>query len=199
MKSRAATIAAITLTAVLTLAGCTYITGGRGSDDMLGMGPSSGSVAEDVNTADLRFTMMMIPHHEQAVEMADLVIAADGIDPRVVRLAGQIKTDQSAEIELMESWLDEWDLPMGDMGDMGDMGHGGMMSDTDMRALEDATGVEASRLFLEEMIDHHRGGIEMAEDEVDDGRNRDVVALAERIIVSQTAEIATMEDILASL
>lgn len=197
MNNRAAATAAITLTALLALAGCASTTSSGGMDNMPGMGSSaSASPASDVNNADMQFTMMMIPHHEQAVEMADMILAKDGIDERVLTLAEQIKSAQGPEIDLMESWLDEWGTPMGDMDGMD---HGGMMSDTDMQALEDATGAEASRLFLEQMIVHHEGAIEMAQDEVDNGQNPDVVTLAENIIASQTTEIATMEDILATL
>ena len=196
MKNRAAATAAITLTALLALAGCAGTTGSGGMDNMPGMGSSaSASPAADANNADMQFTMLMIPHHEQAVEMADMILAKDGIDERVVTLAEQIKAAQGPEIELMQSWLEDWGTPMGDMDGMGD----GMMSETDMQALEAATGVEASRLFLEQMIAHHQGAIEMAQAEVDDGQNPDVIALAENIITSQTAEIATMEDILATL
>ena len=195
MKNRAAATAAITLTAVLALAGCTGTAGNGGMDNMPGM-RSSASPAAGVNNADMQFTMMMIPHHEQAVEMADMILAKDGIDERVITLAEQIKAAQDPEIELMESWLDDWGTPMGDMDGMD---HGGMMSGADMQALEDATGVEASRLFLEQMIVHHEGAIDMAQAEVDSGENADVIALAEDIIASQTAEITAMEDILATL
>ena len=196
MKNRAAATAAITLTALLALAGCAGTTSSGGMDDMPGMGSSaSASPAADVNNADMQFTMMMIPHHEQAVEMADMILAKDGIDERVIVLAEQIKAAQGPEIDLMESWLDDWGTPMGNMDGMGD----GMMSDTDMQSLEDATGAEASRLFLEQMIVHHEGAIEMAQAEVDNGQNAEVIALAESIIASQTAEITTMEDILATL
>ena len=68
-----------------------------------------------------------------------------------------------------------------------------------MQALDAATGTEASRLFLEQMIEHHRGAIDMAQDEVDDGQNSDAVSLAQKIIDTQTAEITTMEEILATL
>ncbi|WP_458040558.1 MULTISPECIES: DUF305 domain-containing protein [Bacteria] len=197
MKNRATATAAITLTALLALAGCTGTTTGGGMDNMPGMGSSSSaSPAADVNSADMQFTMMMIPHHEQAVEMVDMILAKDGIDDRVLTLAEQIKAAQGPEIELMESWLDEWGTPMGDMGGMDD---GGMMSDTDMEALEGATGVEASRLFLEQMIVHHEGAIDMAQTQIDNGENADVIALAENIVASQTTEITTMEDILATL
>jgi uncharacterized protein (DUF305 family) len=195
MKNRAAATAAITLTALLALAGCAGTTGSGGMPNMPGMG-SSASPAADVNNADMQFTMMMIPHHEQAVEMADMILGKDGIDERVSTLAEQIKAAQGPEIELMESWLNDWGTPMGDMDGMD---HGGMMSETDMQALEDASGVEASRLFLEQMIVHHQGAIDMAQTEVDNGQNADVIALAEAIIASQTTEITTMEDILATL
>ena len=76
---------------------------------------------------------------------------------------------------------------------------GGMMSEDDMQALEDATGADASRLFLEQMIQHHEGAVEMAQEEVDNGQNSDAVALAETIIEAQTTEIATMKDLLATL
>ena len=197
MNNRAAATATITLTALLALAGCASTTSSGGMDNMPGMGSSaSASPAADVNNADMQFTMMMIPHHEQAVEMADMILAKDGIDERVITLAEQIKAAQGPEIELIESWLDDWGTPMGDMDGMD---HGGMMSDTDMQALEDATGAEASRLFLEQMIVHHEGAIEMAQSEVDNGQNADVISLAEDIIASQTTEITTMEDILATL
>lgn len=197
MKSRAAAPVAITLSALLALAGCAGTTGSGGTDNMPGMGSSApASPAADVNRADMQFTMMMIPHHEQAVEMADMILAKDGIDKRVIALAEQIKAAQVPEIELMDSWLDDWGIPMGDMDGMN---HGGMMSGSDMQSLEDATDVEASRLFLEQMIVHHEGAIEMAQTEVENGRNADVIALAEAIIDSQTAEISTMEDILATL
>ena len=76
---------------------------------------------------------------------------------------------------------------------------GGMMSGDDMAALEAATGAEASRLFLEQMTMHHEGAITMAQDEVDNGQNPDAIAMAQTIIDTQTAEIATMQELLAQL
>lgn len=193
MNTRIAATTAITLTALLALAGCAS-TGGGGMDNMPGM-ESSTSDETHVNNADIMFTTMMIPHHEQAVEMSDMLLAKDGIAPDVIAIAEQIKAAQAPEIELMESWLDDWGAGMGDMGDMGD----GMMSDTDMQALEDATGGAASRLFLQQMIEHHEGAIEMAQSEIDNGANPDVLALARQIIDTQTTEIATMKAIVESL
>ncbi|HCJ48308.1 MAG TPA: DUF305 domain-containing protein, partial [Microbacterium sp.] len=88
----------------------------------------------------------------------------------------------------------------GGMGGMGGMDHGdGMMSDDDMAALDAATGVEATRLFLEGMVGHHQGAVTMAQMVLDNGENPDVAALAQQIIDGQTAEITTMQDILATL
>ena len=84
---------------------------------------------------------------------------------------------------------------------MGDMGHGsdGMMSDDDMMALQDAAGTQASTLFLEQMTVHHQGAVAMAQLELDDGENADAQAMAANIVKTQTAEIAVMADLLASL
>ena len=76
---------------------------------------------------------------------------------------------------------------------------GGMMSEDDMAALDAATGVEATRLFLNGMIAHHQGAVTMAQSVLTNGQNTDVAALAQQIIDGQTAEITTMQDILASL
>lgn len=199
MKKRFAATAALSLTAILTLAGCSG-TGGSGS--MPGMDHGSGatttqSPAADASDADVMFVMMMIPHHQQAVEMSDTLLSKSGVDERVVALAEQIKAAQQPEIDRMEGWLRDWGMSMDGMGDM-EHG-GGMMSASDMEALEAAEGLDASRLFLEQMIEHHRGAVEMAQDEVNEGQNTDVVDLARTIVESQVEEIATMEDLLATM
>ncbi|MEV8339431.1 MULTISPECIES: DUF305 domain-containing protein [Leucobacter] len=199
MKTRTAATAAITLTAMLALAGCAGNT--DTSSDMTEMDHGSTSSSEtattEANEADTMFASMMIEHHSQAIEMSDTILSKDGIDERVVSLAGEIKDAQAPEIQQLESWLEDWGA---DTSEMGSMDHGaGMMSETDMQALDEATGAEASRLFLEQMIEHHRGAIDMAQDEVDNGSNPDAVALGQKIIDDQTGEIQKMEEILASL
>jgi uncharacterized protein (DUF305 family) len=198
MKIRPAATAAITLTALLALAGCA----GSSGSDMDGMhhdGSSTSAPAEtaDPNDADLMFASVMVEHHTQAVEMSDTLLSKDGIDERVIALAKDIKAAQQPEIDQLNGWLEDWDA---DASDMSGMDHGnGMMTDDDMQALGEATGADAARLFLEQMIVHHRGAIDMARDEVDSGQNSDAVAMAQTIIDTQTAEIATMEEILATL
>lgn len=206
MRFRTTALATGLLATALVLAGCT--SGGNDMPGMPGMDHGSGTSssspsasATEANAADQMFVMMMIPHHQQAIEMADLILGKDGIDPRVTELAQQIKDAQGPEIDTMAGWLDDWGMPYDDSMPGHDMGgmDGGMMSEEDMAALEVATGVEASRLFLTGMIAHHQGAVTMAQDEVDNGQNADVIALAQQVIDGQTAEIATMQEILASL
>ncbi|GAA4045279.1 DUF305 domain-containing protein [Agromyces indicus] len=198
--ARTTLTAATALVAALTLAGCA-----TGQQNQTEAPPAASSPAAEAefNDADVMFAQMMIPHHEQAIEMSDSLLEKDGVDEQVRDLAQQIKDAQQPEIDQMKDWLDAWgEDELGDMGgmdhDMGGMGDG-MMSDEDMAQLEDASGAEASRLFLEQMILHHEGAIQMAEYQVQEGENPDAVALAERIVEDQTEEIATMQDLLATI
>lgn len=189
---RAVTAAALSLVVVTALSACML---------PATVGTGSGSDDGGQNMADVMFVQMMIPHHEQAIEMSDLILQTEGVDPEVAALAEQIRAAQAPEIDLMEQWLDEWGLPS--MGGMGGMDHGGvrgmdgMLTDEQMEELRAADGVTGSRLFLELMIEHHVGAVEMAEDGIDDGRSPDVRALAQQIVTSQTAEIETMRQILS--
>jgi uncharacterized protein (DUF305 family) len=173
----------------------------------------SAAPASAHNQADVMFAHMMIPHHQQAIQMSDMVFAKQGVDPRVVDLAKQIKAAQGPEIDTMQGWLDQWGMPgmpgmnggmhgstMPNMPDMKDMpGMAGMMSPADMQALQNAQGVQASKLFLTQMIEHHRGAITMAQNEITNGQFPDAVALARSIATSQQKEIDTMNQILGTL
>jgi len=201
MKIRIIALAVGALAIATALAGCVINVGTTG---MPGMNHGSGEAEPaDVAAADEMFVTGMIVHHEQAIEMADLLLGKTGADPDVVRLAERIKAAQGPEIELMKSWLADWgvdsDMPgMDGMDDMPGMDHGGaMMSDADMAELEGASAQAAPKLFLEQMIVHHQGAIVMANGELAAGRNPDVLALARRIIEDQTAEIAEMQGMLA--
>ncbi len=190
MRSRR-TVAAVA--AVLTLAGCSDPTG-------TSSGPGH-------NEADVDFAGDMIQHHAQALEMVDLTMGRD-LDPEVEQLTEQIRDAQAPEIERMADWLEEWDEPVPatsrDHASEHGSGHGalaedmpGMMSAEAMQRLEDATGDEFQDLWLEMMIEHHEGAVEMAETQVEEGRNRRAIALAKEIIGAQEREIATMQDLLA--
>lgn len=178
-----------TVVAVLALSACTInfpVSGGMGSP---------GRLPADVNQSDMMFVRMMIPHHEQAVEMSDTLLEKSGIETEVRTLAEDIKAAQEPEIEQMEDWLSEWGMNMG-----GSRGHGqGMMSDDDLDTLDDAEGEDATVAYLELMIPHHEGAIEMAEDVIADGENREVRELAENILTSQAEEITLMEQMLEGI
>lgn len=175
-------------------------------------GPAATAGVMAHNDVDIRFAQGMIPHHAQAIEMSDMLLAKEGIDPSVVRLAEQIKAAQSPEIDQMNGWLSEWgvdtsatppssgSMPDHDMsaGGMPGMSGDGMMSDDDMAALQNAQGAEAARLFLTQMIEHHNGAIMMAQQEIDAGKFPATVDLARSIVSAQQQEIVTMEQILES-
>ncbi len=204
MRIRTLALASAALTTALVLAGCTPAGDDSDAGSMPGIDQSATPMmptesAADVNMTDQMFVQMMIPHHEQAIEMADSILDKDGVDQRVVDLAQQIKDAQGPEIETMNNWLDDWGVEA-TAGQMDGMNMGdGMMSDDDMASLESATGNEAARLFLEQMIVHHQGAITMAQSEVNNGQNPDVMDLAQQVIDGQTAEITTMQELLGQL
>lgn len=161
----------------------------------------------DHDETDVRFAQQMIPHHAQAVEMAQIALdRAD--DPAVRELAGQVEAGQDPEIEIMTSWLEEWgeDVPHADGHDHGDSGgdssdgsHGdmaGMMTTEDLDGLRQASGAAFDRRWLELMIEHHEGAIEMAETEQSEGRDADAFALAARIASTQQSEVDRMQALL---
>jgi len=225
---------AVAVAAALTLAACSDSGNNQATEATTSAAVTTSTSAEAAanhNQADVTFAQQMIPHHSQAIEMSDIVLAKQGIDPRVTELAQQIKAAQGPEIEQLQTWLAAWgqstmspdtgmpmtspNMPMSSPGmempgqqmpmqssampggGMGGMS--GMMSAEDMEALRSAQGIEASRLFLTQMIEHHRGAIEMAQTEIDTGQNPDAVAMARSIVDTQQQEITTMENILASL
>jgi uncharacterized protein (DUF305 family) len=170
----------------------------RGMDHggMMQSPPASASDNAGHNDADAMFARMMIPHHQQAVEMSETMLAKQDLDPQVTKLAEQIKAAQGPEIETMAGWLKAWGEPTMMSGDQG---MDGMMGDDDMAALEKAQGTEASKMFLTQMTAHHEGAIKMAQQEVSNGSNPEAIALAEKIIKDQQAEIQKMKDLLAAL
>jgi uncharacterized protein (DUF305 family) len=150
--------------------------------------------------ADVTFARAMIPHHEQALTMADALLAKDGTDPRVVELAEQISAAQAPEIAQLTEWLGEWgadiDAQDGDGGHGDHSGMAGMMSEADLAELDDAEGEDAGRLFLTQMIEHHEGAVAMARTELEQGEHAGAREMARAIVDSQSAEIAHMRDLL---
>ncbi|MET9726328.1 DUF305 domain-containing protein [Streptomyces zaomyceticus] len=152
------------------------------------------------NDADVMFAQMMIPHHEQALEMARL---AEGRaeDPGVRKLVTAIERAQDPEIQKMKAWLKGWGRPESAGHGSGGSGHGmaGMMSDQDMKDLAAVEGKAFDRKFAELMIAHHDGAVAMAKDEQRNGRNATAKALADDVVRTQTAEVTELRTILDRL
>ncbi len=161
-------------------------------------------VAGDFNDADVLFAQSMIPHHEQAVEMAALALEpAAGAGAEIQALATQIQGAQDPEIELMTQWLEGWGQPMEMPGmegtdDMAGMaGMDGMMSADDMTNLATLSGAEFDTAWAEMMIAHHEGAIAQAQTVKAASSNPDVLLLADQIITAQQREIDEMTALLA--
>lgn len=200
---------------VLTIAAAALLAAGCGSDEEAGTvstteaSETTTTVAipadADFNETDVAFAQGMIPHHSQAVEMAELA-TTNGASPEVAALAAEIQGAQQPEIDLMTQWLNDWDQPVPDtsmdMDGMHEMAGGmmmsGMVSSADMGRLRDAQGAEFDRLFLEFMVMHHEGAIQMAQQELDEGKNPEALQLAQTIIDTQQAEIDRMNELLAA-
>ncbi len=171
-------------------------TGNKTSAPMM-TGPSTTVMASAAfNDADVTFAQDMIPHHRQAVSMADLADTRAS-SQEVKDLAAQIKAAQDPEITKMTGWLKNWNQPT-QMSGMNSMDMAGMMSDTQMSDMTAASGAEFDSMFLTMMIEHHKGAIEMANTEISDGKNPEAIALAKAIVKAQQAEIETMQALLAA-
>jgi uncharacterized protein (DUF305 family) len=210
---RRALLAGAAATAMLALSACGGDDSSSGSGmNHEGMAPMTSASAGSAtfNDADVMFAQMMIPHHREAVEMAEMA-ATRASDAEVKSLASKIQEAQQPEIDTMTAWLSAWGqpTPMPSMSDgmsmpgaLPSMNHGSMpgaMSPADMAKLEAAKGPEFDKQFVTMMIAHHQGAITMAQEEVQKGSNPEAKALAQKIITDQQSEITTMQGILARL
>ncbi|KUN99715.1 DUF305 domain-containing protein [Streptomyces caeruleatus] len=190
--TRRAALAATAVTAALVLAACD--------------GDESPAAAPDEHNAqDVSFAQGMIPHHQQALQMAELA-AGRASSAQVKGLAARIEKAQDPEIRKMTGWLRTWgeDVPSaapgmdhsGHSGHSGRSGMAGMMDQEDMDKLSEASGKAFDTLFLTLMVEHHEGAVEMAEDEEAKGRYRPATELADDVVTAQTAEIEEMNKLL---
>ena len=167
-----------------------------------GSSSSSGSQDTDVvvdeaafNDADVMFAQMMIPHHEQAIEMSDIALDPTvGAGERVRELATQIKNAQDPEITLMKELLTAWGKPLTSDEDHSSM-MSGMLSADELAELGTLTGAAFDSAWAKAMIAHHEGAIEMAEVVLADGKNAETLALAQAIISAQESEIETLRSL----
>ncbi|GAB2817147.1 DUF305 domain-containing protein [Alpinimonas psychrophila] len=197
---RTAGILAAALATTVALSGCT-INVGTPDNGMMGNGSTTSmmgsSNSSEFSNTDVMFAQMMIPHHQQAVDMSDLALAISA-NPEVLALAQKIRDAQAPEITLMTSWIEKAGATttMGHGTDDMGMGMGGMMSDDEMTALNNATGTAFDTLYLEGMIAHHEGALQMVK-MISNSGNAEVKKLGDAIVTGQTAEIAQMKTMLA--
>lgn len=190
------------LISALSLAACSHDAGHDSAT-----GSSSIDEAEEFNQADVDFATDMIQHHAQALVMVDLT-AGRQLSPELSAIAEQIQMGQAPEIETMVDFLDEWDQPIpetvrdhvngGHGDDHGEMAepHGdmpGMASADDLESLEQAEGAAFEQRWIELMIEHHEGAIEMARVVQADGEYPAAIELAETIESAQQEEIEQMQ------
>jgi uncharacterized protein (DUF305 family) len=143
------------------------------------------------NSADVTFAEMMIPHHQQALDMADLVPSRTTNQDLLV-LAKHIALDQGAEIQTLRGLLAQWGEPVPpDHANRG-MTMAGMVDDATMNRLPSLQGEEFDTLWIRSMILHHQGAVDMAQTEIAHGQNPDALNIAKIIVSSQQREIAYM-------
>lgn len=196
---------ALILLGSLTLGAC----GDDDSGSMPGMNhgaPSAGSSststapAGEFNDADVTFATQMIPHHQQAVQMANMT-DYNTKSPAVKKLATAMRAAQGTEIKTLSGWLTSWGKPVPTPAHGGHNTHEmpGMLSEDELHDLGLATGSKFDRMWAQLMIEHHKGAITMAKAEQTSGKNAAAVALAKKIEADQTREIAAMQRLLGRL
>jgi uncharacterized protein (DUF305 family) len=191
----AAVVAAVV--AALFLSSCTSPASDGNTDRQRTDEPVITGEPAGFNADDVAFATNMIPHHQQAVEMSALV-PDRSTNPELIELAKKISAAQQPEIEIMKVFLVQWK----ENPDTGSAhgGHGGtmagMVDEATMTRLESLNGAEFDTLWLESMISHHQGAIEMAKAEIANGENVDAKGLAQTIIDTQQAEIGQMKQML---
>lgn len=169
------------------------------NDGFMGMGHGNGSMhnssKSDYTGADIMFLQMMIPHHQQAVDISNLALKTSK-DSELLALAKNIRDAQTTEIAQMKSWLNQAGAGL-DMGHSMD-GMGGMLDGAELSALAAATGKNFDVLWLKGMIGHHDGAIHMTT-MIRDASNKDIKAFGEKVIKDQSEQITQMEAMLKRL
>jgi uncharacterized protein (DUF305 family) len=187
-------ILAASLIPIVFLSAC----GGSSNADVVGDVVEVVASNVKFNDADVMFAQMMIPHHEQAIEMSEIALDPTVGAGNVVRaLAISIKAAQDPEIAMMTGFLSSWkqSLTVDESVDHSDM-MSGMLTLDEISNLSTLRGAEFDRAWMLGMIAHHEGAIEMAKDVIPDGTNAAVRTLANAIVTAQDSEIAEMKKLI---
>jgi uncharacterized protein (DUF305 family) len=162
------------------------------------MGSGMGAGRMGTQPMDQHFIVMMIPHHDGAIAMADLALSR-AKRPEIKALARSIKDSQTQENAQMRIWYRQWfggSVPawggaMGHGGGMGMMGMGGMGgTGTDIAWLKNASDFD--RAFIQQMIPHHRMGVMMASMAQTNSQHPQLLAMQQAMVKAQSQEIEQM-------
>ena len=151
-------------------------------------GHSSGA-SSDLSSDDIMFLQMMIPHHQQAIDISDLALTKSA-DAELLALAKSIRDEQAAEIVTMKAWLDAAGADLDPGHSMGH-GMGGMLGDSELAALKAATGKSFDLLWLKGMTGHHDGAIDMAA-MIENAKNPEIKSFGQAIVSSQSEQNKAM-------
>ncbi|MFF2485766.1 DUF305 domain-containing protein [Microbacterium sp. NPDC058062] len=227
MRNRIAALGVVLALSTVIVGGTAVALGLTTPEDSAPQAAASGAMTDAATSAyptleDHCYIEGMIPHHEQALELSGLVLEATGVRERTRALAEFILADQTAEIDTMRAWQTAWRgaIPA-DGAAAGHQGHGaaqaaagaiptgcsehghaemkGMATAEQLAALAAADSAAADRMFLELMIAHHVGALEMAESAVREGSNAFVRNSGKHVLVEQEREIAAMTALLAEV
>ena len=149
----------------------------------------------DMTGSDAMFLQMMIPHHEQAIVMSDLALKISK-NPAILDLAKQIKAAQNPEIAQMKNWLAESGFSEDPGHSMDGMGR--MLSNEDLQVLSKSSGKDFEKLFLNGMIQHHQGAIQMV-NMLSNSKDSELKNFGQTIVKTQSAEIELMYELLKKL
>jgi uncharacterized protein (DUF305 family) len=151
--------------------------------------------------ADVEFMQGMIAHHAQAIYMSRMA-EAHHANPRVIKLAKKIDQSQVAEIHIMQDWLAQNGQFVPDTSSWRTMTMAGMLTASQLEALDAATGPAFDSTYLTSMIQHHEGALQMVKElfaKPGAGQEVNVSVFANDVVTVQTAEIRAMRQMLSQL
>lgn len=195
MRQQLVRLSAAAVMAAVTLSACSS----SGHQAAPGSPSTSSAQAQAHNSTDITFAQNMMPCHKQAIQMSEIILTKQGLDPRVVQVANQIKAAEGPDIQAMQSWLSQWQQPTTPSSAAGMpamQGMAGMASPEQMTALQNAQGADASKQFLTMMIPNHQHAVMLAQSEIDSGQYPPAVAMAHSIATSEQREVNSMQGIL---
>ncbi|TCO44239.1 DUF305 domain-containing protein [Actinocrispum wychmicini] len=166
---------------VLALAGC--------GQTATSAGPAK---SDDHNDADVQFSLNMIPHHRQTIQIADLATRLGGTE-QVKVVAAEILSPEEQDVQTMNGWLRSWNVaPPADMSGM-DMDMPGMLSAKDIKSLQTTTGADFDKKFLTMVAKHLQNGVDMAKQVLNTGKHAGTKTLANKIVKEQGEQIQKVQ------